>query len=679
MPEETCESPGHTLGRQCTSDDVCSDGCFCNGFERCRAGLCQAGADPCVDRLECTRHQCVERADRCFVLPDHALCQNGDACDGREVCDVVTGCEPVSPLDCNDNDACTFDSCEPEQGCVHTPRDLDGDGFVAKTCGGEDCDDTPGLGEQVYPGAVEQCSNRRDDDCDGLRDYADSTECQPTNDTCATAQPLSGSGVYSGSTRGLGADVDLSCRARGADAVFELALDEPRDVRISLSGLDPGAGISLRRWADCGSASELTCSATVPPILLRRGVPAGRYAIVVQSDDPEAFDLVVQLSEPTSAPPVNVCDGGTRDVSQGGTFGGLFAEVEDVYRSGCFPGDPARDVAHRLVLDGESDVTLTAASRGGAIVPSTRLALVRDCADAAAAVQCAWAPEAVLRRRGLAPGTYYILLESESDEAAQWTLDVEITPPEPRTVGDTCAEPIEVGGGPGSVVWGQMEHDSGASCGQGVAFRDAFFAFELTSVQDVRLETTSAGFHVVALSRECGSVAAELRCAAQVSPIVQTWRSLPAGRYYVTLAATDSSGTGTVQVTRSAPTPVPANDRCSGAIALESGVGRTDTLSGFEDDVLGCYGAGRPDAVYRITLDTRSTLDVIVNPGSLRGEALLTLADGCGPVAPLACDASTAAAVVSQVLDAGTYYVLVEASDPSAVGDYDIRALVTPQ
>lgn len=180
--EDTCTeaSRDSTLGEACGGDAACDDGCFCNGVERCEEGVCVAGDDPCPDEIDCTADVCLEETNRCFHDPQPELCSDGDACNGAEICDLVLGCTAAAPLYCNDESSCTVDSCDPAIGCVFSPRDLDGDGFTDGRCGGLDCDDDPRFGSAIYPGAPEDCENRRDDDCDGSRDYNDEDCVPPT-------------------------------------------------------------------------------------------------------------------------------------------------------------------------------------------------------------------------------------------------------------------------------------------------------------------------------------------------------------------------------------------------------------------------------------------------------------------------------------------------------------------
>jgi hypothetical protein len=62
----------------------------------------------------------------------------------------------------------TVTDCEP---CV---TDDDGDGYIAESCGGPDCDDSR---DDVHPGAPEICDDGVDNDCDGLTDYDDTEDC----------------------------------------------------------------------------------------------------------------------------------------------------------------------------------------------------------------------------------------------------------------------------------------------------------------------------------------------------------------------------------------------------------------------------------------------------------------------------------------------------------------------
>ena len=109
-------------------------------------------------------------------------CMSDDECATGDLCSpaaCVSGeCQSVDPVDCDDADECTEDSCEPTTGeCVHRALSLDedGDGFNGPRPGfaagepgscGDDCDDTSAA---AFPGGTEICDGV-DNDCNGVID-----------------------------------------------------------------------------------------------------------------------------------------------------------------------------------------------------------------------------------------------------------------------------------------------------------------------------------------------------------------------------------------------------------------------------------------------------------------------------------------------------------------------------
>lgn len=87
-------------------------------------------------------------------------------------------CKKLEPIDCDDNDECTDDACDPASGqCSYqlVSFDLDGDGFRGARPGtiagmpgscGDDCNDASAL---AYPGGIEVCDGV-DNDCNGIVD-----------------------------------------------------------------------------------------------------------------------------------------------------------------------------------------------------------------------------------------------------------------------------------------------------------------------------------------------------------------------------------------------------------------------------------------------------------------------------------------------------------------------------
>jgi len=148
----------------------CDDGAFCNGNETCDPVLgCQAGTPvDCSDGVGCTLDACDEGADACDNAPDDDVCQNGEFCDGDEVCDATLDCQPgpdpCAPLACDEGlNVCGCDSnadcddalyCNGSEVCIG--------GFCAPGMS-PDCDDGVGCTFDSCDEIADVCANAPDD------------------------------------------------------------------------------------------------------------------------------------------------------------------------------------------------------------------------------------------------------------------------------------------------------------------------------------------------------------------------------------------------------------------------------------------------------------------------------------------------------------------------------------
>jgi len=127
------------LTAPCKLDVHCDDGDACNGIETC----------------ELATGKCLTAAP--------LSCDDGDACNGVEACDSVAGCQAGKPLSCDDGNVCNgVETCDPAQGCqAAAPLSCD-DG---DPCNGEEtCD--PALGcQEGTPVACEAAATDVDSDC----------------------------------------------------------------------------------------------------------------------------------------------------------------------------------------------------------------------------------------------------------------------------------------------------------------------------------------------------------------------------------------------------------------------------------------------------------------------------------------------------------------------------------
>jgi hypothetical protein len=107
-----CSSvPAHE-GFACDDFDACTIG------DKCTAGKCVPGVSlTCADNNICTDDSCHSETG-CTFTNNTSVCNDLDICTTGDFCQEGV-CAGVKELECNDNNPCTDDMCDPETGCLY--------------------------------------------------------------------------------------------------------------------------------------------------------------------------------------------------------------------------------------------------------------------------------------------------------------------------------------------------------------------------------------------------------------------------------------------------------------------------------------------------------------------------------------------------------------------------------
>ncbi|MBX7096371.1 MAG: hypothetical protein K1X89_01550 [Myxococcaceae bacterium] len=458
--------------------------------------------------------------------------------------------------------------------------------------GGSDCSPACGSGQVCDPVSLRcvQCVSNADcacplPICNGATQSciaapADAGTPAVPGDTCGEATPLvfPACGTHVSTTVDLGTfsdDEDGTCAAPGAfgkDAVYTLRLDAPHDVLVTAQALASGVEplVYLRR-SPCESGEELACKQQLgaPTTLRLKSLPKGDYALVLDSYSAASsgpITLSVDLSPPTG-PANETCATAAELPLDGGVVALDTSLGEDDVDLVCNDKRGSADLVYRLEVAEESNLTVVARAPDGG--PDSVLGLFEGpCANAASldagVVTCADAtPPApdVLRRRALAPGTYFLVVEPYGPSSAGVVnLSASVSASTPVPPNDTCAAPqkITFPAGQNSVTFvsdpGLGNDDTTASCSSSRGGPELVYRLDWPTTQAITVTTkqVAGGYAdpLVYLREDSCDSGAELACVDEISPTPEVLtQTLSAGTYYLFIEGYGASGAGPTEVT----------------------------------------------------------------------------------------------------------------------------------
>ncbi len=126
----------------------------CVASAACAVGLCVAVTVACDDNNACTKDSC-DPAKGCINAAVDTLCDDKNACTQNDVC-VDKVCKGTASVSCDDKNSCSKDSCDPTTGCVHANL------VDSTTCDdGQKCTLADGCKNGVCTGTVNKCDDNK--------------------------------------------------------------------------------------------------------------------------------------------------------------------------------------------------------------------------------------------------------------------------------------------------------------------------------------------------------------------------------------------------------------------------------------------------------------------------------------------------------------------------------------
>lgn len=338
----------------------------------------------------------------------------------------------------------------------------------------------------------------------------------PTNESCTApiVIPPTG-GHFEGSFLDVRDDHMVGCGFGGsADVVYTFTLADASDVQVDARSLT-GEAVSWAVGTTCGSTiGEVRCAYGTPAGGTLHELPAGTYFLVVEGPTYVEVDFSLDVTIGPPTPPIHgdLCSDPI-ELTLGVPYVGTLVGSEDDYDTSC--GYHYREVIHTFTFTEPSDVTIDV--NGG--TSYLNASLRPTCDLGATQLRCDAGAPLHTRIRGMAPGTYYLVVEAGRGGSYTATVTATSPPstPTPVTGNDSCggAVNIPMTGGlyTGSTVTMLSDYTT-TTCGGMATSQDATFRLDLTRRSLVTATTDGSSFDTVLyyFTGSCRSGGGETAC-----------------------------------------------------------------------------------------------------------------------------------------------------------------------
>lgn len=259
------------------------------------------------------------------------------------------------------------------------------------------------------------------------------------DETCSGAPTMVANQTLPVDLAGHQNDIDVDCLPGAVDAAYSLALSATSDVLLvgRVAGGDIG-GIALAAPACASPADALACtaSATSPVRAGERGVAAGDYRVVVESQQAQSLEVtpLVRPATPTTLVPFSdACNDALVIPATGGFFQGNTSNATANYDAGCdqggVPQGGARDQLLSLTLPSTKRVVLDMSGSTYSTLLDVRKGPACPGQEVAMGCTVGFGMETSFLDLMLDAGTYYLQIDGLALAEGAWSLNVFVIDP----------------------------------------------------------------------------------------------------------------------------------------------------------------------------------------------------------------------------------------------------------